>query len=501
MKLHFHHDFRDTPGTTLIVPVLQDKATGTPVGITPVADHCQLAAATIAQRFKANAHEVFPLIRGEEMVILLGLGTHPDFATTLKAFAGLVVKYGKWLGDAPAVSWLHADAPADLVLHTEAAANGLCQGNYHVGVHKTDPGQTNPTESAFVSLAFYLPEAYTAAAQTAANQGWHIGQTQLRIMGLVDAPANFKKPQRLAEYAVEAGKQYGFRTEIWDKVRLHAEGMHALLAVNQGSVDPAVFIIMEYKGKPGANGLPKIGLVGKGVTFDTGGLSIKPSTNLHYMKSDMGGAAAVLGTLEAAARLQLPVHLVGVIPATDNSVDALSVQPSDVISSYSGKSIEVIDTDAEGRLVLADGLSYIIRQHQPDVVIDLATLTGAAVRTFGYTAAALFSNDDQLANHLTMAGQKSGERLWRLPLWDDYADDMKSDVADIKNFSGKPVAGAISAAKFLEFFIDEHPSWAHLDIAGVAFGDTPYAKGKTATGYGVRLLVEFIQSLGGRANT
>lgn len=492
MNLHFHHDFRDTPGTTLLVPVLQDKATGAAIGIDPIADHCNLTTATIVQRFGANVHEVFPLAAGENMVILVGLGANPDFATTLKAFASLVVKHEKWLGDTPAVSWLHAAAPTDLVLHTEAAVNGLCQGSYQVGIHKTS---ANPAKSTFSSLTFYLPDTHTAAAQRAANQGWHIAQAQLRIMGLVDAPANFKKPQRIAEYAVEAGKQYGFRTEIWDKARLHAEGMHALLAVNQGSVDPAVFIIMEYKGKPSANGLPKIGLVGKGVTFDTGGLSIKPSANMHYMKSDMGGAAAVLGTMEAAARLQLPVHLVGVIPATDNVVDALSVQPSDVISSYSGKSIEIIDTDAEGRLVLADGLSYIIRQHQPDVVIDLATLTGATVRTFGYTAAALFSNDDQLAHHLTLAGQKSGERLWRLPLWDDYADDMKSDVADIKNFSGKPVAGAISAAKFLEFFTDEHPSWAHLDIAGVAFGDTPYAKGKTATGYGVRLLVEFMQTL------
>jgi leucyl aminopeptidase len=184
-----------------------------------------------------------------------------------------------------------------------------------------------------------------------------------------------------------------------------------------------------------------------------------------------------------------------VIPSTDNSVDAMAVKPSDVISSYSGKTIEIIDTDAEGRLVLADGLSYMVRQHHPQILIDLATLTGSSVRSLGYQAAALFSNDDQLAHHLEKAGAKTGERLWRFPLWDEYGDQMKSDVADIKNFSGLPIAGAISAAKFLEFFTDEHPSWAHLDIAGVAFGDVPYSGGKAATGYGVRLLTEFLSDL------
>lgn len=493
MTLHIQHHSQDTPGTTLIVPVLQDKATALPLGMAAIAQYCQQPVEVFEQRFGANAQEVFPVMREQGMVLLVGLGAKPDFAATHKAFASLSVKYEKWLGDTMAISWIHADAPDDVVWHTEAAVNGLCQGSYQVGAYKTGNGKSHTVQSEDTKLTFYVSEADGEAVLAAAKKGWHIAQAQLRMMALVDAPSNFKKPQRIADYAVEAGVAYGFRTEIWDKARLEAEGMHALLAVNRGSEDPAVFIIMEYKGPRSVKGMPKIGLVGKGVTFDTGGLSIKPSSNLHYMKSDMGGAAAVLGAIEAAARLLLPVHLVGVIPATDNAVDALSIQPSDVISSYSGKTIEIIDTDAEGRLILADGLSYIIRQHQPDVVIDLATLTGAAVRTFGYTAAALFSNDDQLARQIEQAGQKIGERTWRLPLWDDYADDMKSDVADIKNFSGKPVAGAISAAKFLEFFTDAHPSWAHLDIAGVAFGDTPYGKGKTATGYGVRLLVELLQ--------
>jgi leucyl aminopeptidase len=238
-----------------------------------------------------------------------------------------------------------------------------------------------------------------------------------------------------------------------------------------------------------------LGLVGKGVTFDTGGLSIKKATNMHYMKSDMGGAAAVLGAMELVARLKLRMNIDAVIPVAENSVDAKSIRPGDVIGSYAGKSIEVIDTDAEGRLILADGLSYIQQQSDPEMLVDLATLTGSCVATLGYHAAGLFSNNDPLADQLTIAGELSGARVWRLPIWESYADELQSDVADIKNLSGQPVAGAITAAKFLEAFVREKQQWAHLDIAGVAFGSTDHAKMKSATGYGVRLLLEFIKSL------
>jgi leucyl aminopeptidase len=234
-------------------------------------------------------------------------------------------------------------------------------------------------------------------------------------------------------------------------------------------------------------------LVGKGVTFDTGGVSLKQSTNMHYMKSDMGGAAAVLGTIELAAKLQLPVNLVGIIPATENSIDGLATKPGDVIGSYAGKTIEVIDTDAEGRLILADGLHYAQRNYELDTIIDLATLTGSCVATLGYAAAGLFTNNESLAQSLYESGWQTGEKLWRLPLWDDYKDELKSDVADVKNFHGKPVAGAIVAAKFLEVFVDNHPSWAHLDIAGTAFADSELGSMKSATAFGVRLLTHWLQ--------
>ncbi|MFN3380336.1 MAG: leucyl aminopeptidase family protein, partial [Runella zeae] len=292
---------------------------------------------------------------------------------------------------------------------------------------------------------------------------------------------------------LDSGTKYGYLVKVYDEIECAEMGLQALLGVSAGSKNPPRFIVLEYK-HPEAT--QKIGLVGKGVTFDTGGVSLKQSTNMHYMKSDMGGAAAVLGTIELAAKLQLPVHVIGVIPSTENSIDGLALKPGDVIGSFSGKTIEVIDTDAEGRLILADGLSYIIKNFQPDVLIDLATLTGSCVATLGYHAAGMFTNNEKLAASLYHSGQQTGEKLWRLPLWDDYKDELKSDVADVKNFHGKPFAGAIVAAKFLEVFVDKHPSWAHLDIAGTAFGDSEFGTMKSSTAYGVRLLIEWLRTRG-----
>jgi leucyl aminopeptidase len=198
--------------------------------------------------------------------------------------------------------------------------------------------------------------------------------------------------------------------------------------------------------------------------------------------------------MEAVAKLQLPVHLIGVIPSTENCVDGASTKPSDVFSSYSGKTIEMIDTDAEGRLILADGLSYMVKNYQPDILIDLATLTGSIISTLGYIAAGLFTNNEDLAGDLYKTGRACGEKLWRLPIWDNYKDDLNSDVADVRNLSGKPIAGAITAAKFLEVFTEKHTAWAHLDIAGVAFTDGEFSTLRSSTAFGVRLLVDFIKS-------
>lgn len=369
-----------------------------------------------------------------------------------------------------------------------ALMGGLLLGTYRPGRWK-EKQEAHPLSS---------PERIMAAGdlsesgQALLEREVILAETQSRIMALVDAPANIKRPQYLAEWAVNSGKAYNYSVTVFDQARCEAEGMGALLGVNRGSEDPARFIIMEYKGAGAPAEEGPTAIIGKGITFDTGGLSIKPSTNMHLMKSDMGGAAATLGALEAAARLQLPVHLIGIVPSTDNSVDALSIKPSDVITGHSGKTIEIIDTDAEGRLVMSDGLSYAIEHFKPKTLIDIATLTGSAVRTFGYECGAVISKDEALVESFRQAGEACGERVWPLPPWDAYKSSLDSDVADIKNYSGRPINGAIDAFKFLEFFTDEHPSFIHFDIAGVALKQGPFAKDRQATGFGMRLFIEWL---------
>lgn len=370
-----------------------------------------------------------------------------------------------------------------------AFTTGILLGTYDVGRYRKDE-KAHPL-AATDSHVYVLGER--SGLVDTMGRAYQIADTRMRCMELVNAPANKKRPQDLAQWAMESGDRFDYNVRVLDKGRCEAEGMGALLAVNRGSEDPARFVIMEYQGE-NAPEKPTV-IIGKGVTFDTGGLSIKGSANLHLMKSDMGGAAAVFGTLETAARLRMPVNVVGLVPLTDNSVDALSIKPSDVISGHSGKTIEIIDTDAEGRLIMSDALSYGVTNYDAHTLIDIATLTGSAVRTFGYQCAALFSKNEDLVEELRAAGNRSEERCWPLPMWDDYKGGLASDVADIKNYSGKPINGAIDAAKFLEFFTHEHPRFAHIDIAGVAIKAGSYAKDRLATGFGIGLLVSFLEGL------
>lgn len=315
-----------------------------------------------------------------------------------------------------------------------------------------------------------------------------LGAGQRAAMHLVDRPANAKKPRDVAAYARELGDAHGFETEVLDEEALEIQGFGGILAVGRASDHPPRLLKLHYRGGDGYH----LGLVGKGVTFDTGGISIKPSQNMGYMKSDLGGAAAVLGAFATVAELGLPVELHGLLPVAENAVDGDAYLPSDVIRNYSGKTIEITDTDAEGRLLLADALAYLPEWCTPTLTIDLATLTGSAVRTFGYEAAALFTSAPGLVEQLAKAGEPHAERTWPLPLWESYAADLKSDVADVKHYHGKPIAGAINAAKFLEYFVADRARWAHLDIAGVAFGSSEFSRDKAATGYGVALLTQFL---------
>jgi leucyl aminopeptidase len=308
---------------------------------------------------------------------------------------------------------------------------------------------------------------------------------------MVDLPPNVLTPKYLADWAKKTSKKLSLKAKIFDRKKAKSEGLEAFLAVARGSAKEPQFIILEYR-QPKAK--KHIGLVGKGVTFDTGGLNVK-TQGMHYMKSDMGGAAAVLAATQLIASLQVPINLTCIVPTVENAIDKDAYLPSEVIQSYSGKSIEIVDTDAEGRLILADGLAYLVKNYQTDHILDFATLTGSAVGTFGYECAALFSNDESLSKQIQDSGIGIGEKSWPLPIWKEYAKEMESEIADIRNYHGKPLAGAITAATFLQAFTNEHPSWAHLDIAGVAFGDSEFAKTKSGTSYGVNLLLNLIENL------
>ena len=490
MQINFKNQL-DSSAQALLIPIAAGEALESQ--LEQIASRWNMDLAGIQSHFKAESGELLPLFANQQTAFLLGLGNTPGYAETLKTVRSFAHKQKSKLPSHLGVSLPYVGSEADR--QTEAVVSGLILSTLLTTRYKQEQDTLHPLAQGDAQLTLFAPENDAVDYRDAAERGKHLSEAQLSIIGLVNAPSNKKTPAMLAEWAINSGQEHGYKVQVFDKPAIEELGLHALLAVNRGSEDPPRFIVMEYKPKGAAEGLPKVGLVGKGVTFDTGGISIKPSTNMHYMKSDMGGAAAVFGTMEAAARLQLPVHLIGIVPSTDNCVDANAVKPGDVIGSYSGKTIEVIDTDAEGRLILSDGIAYMLKHFAPDTLIDLATLTGSAVRTFGYHAAALFTNNEALEQNLKSASKATGERLWPLPLWEVYEEDLKSDVADVRNFSGRPMAGAINAAKFLEFFTEKHPRWAHLDIAGVAFGDSEFTVQKSATGYGVRLLTAFLEQL------
>lgn len=305
---------------------------------------------------------------------------------------------------------------------------------------------------------------------------------------LANAPGNEIYPETLAKAAQESSKRCGYKTTVLGEKEIRNLGMGGIIGVSQGSDRPPRFIILEY-GTPSKR---PVVLIGKGVTFDTGGISIKPSASMAEMKMDMSGAAAVIGSFEAVSRLKLPVHIIGLIPAVENMPSGSAVRPGDILRHFNGKTSEVDNTDAEGRLILADALAYATK-YKPAAVIDLATLTGAVVVALGHFATGMMGNDDELMRKLKAAGERTYERVWRLPLFDEYEKLIKSDVADVKNVGGR-WAGSITAAWFLKKFIGDY-KWAHLDIAGTAILEesqdyTP----KGGSGVGVRLLTEFLRS-------
>lgn len=316
----------------------------------------------------------------------------------------------------------------------------------------------------------------------------------IKVRDLSVGPANFVTPTYLAEQAREVAQKYGLEIVVWGQDELRAHGMNAILAVNQGSVQPPAFVAIKYVA-PGAT--RTLAVVGKGITFDSGGISLKPPEGMEYMRHDMTGAATALGFVQLAAAGKLPVSVLGVFAATENLPSGAAYKPGDVFKAYNGKTMEIVNTDAEGRVILSDSLAYAAEQ-KPDAIVDFATLTGACRVALGDHATGLMSNNQALADQLLAAGERSGDRCWQLPLWKVYGEQIKTAMADVRNTGGR-AAGAITAGLFLKEFVGDVP-WVHLDIAGTAYADSdqtyvaPYNPKPGATGVGVRLLWHFCQA-------
>lgn len=425
-------------------------------------------------------------------VLIVGLGKKEQFdVDKVRQVSATSARKARALGIAQYATILHGTGAAglDAAQAAQAVAEGTVLSQYRFTQHMTEKKDAeNGRELEKVSIVVWSEETVQAAKEGAAA-GVQIAEAVNWARDLVNQPANFATPSILADEARRMAKAYGLKFQALGPAEMRTLGMGALLGVAQGSAQEPRFIILEHNGR-GDDPAPIV-LIGKGLTFDSGGISIKPSDGLEKMKGDMAGGAAVFGAMRAAAALKIPRRVIGLVPATENLPSGTAYKPGDVLKAITGKTIEVISTDAEGRLILADALGYAQR-YQPVGVVDLATLTGACIVALGTLAAGLFSKDDTLAARIEAAAKATNERVWRLPLWDEYAEQIKSDVADVKNTGGRP-AGSITAAKFLEKFAENMP-WAHLDIAGPAATekDAPYQP-KGGTGFGVRLLVQMLR--------
>lgn len=375
----------------------------------------------------------------------------------------------------------------DVQAATQAVAEGTALAVYQAPQYKKDA----PEQALIGCTIVEFDDGKLNAVEAGAAAGRAIAAGVLRARDFSSEPANILYPEELARRAKAMADETGLRCTILGEEEMRELGMNIFLAVSRGSEREAQLVILDHA-PAGTEEQPPVILVGKGVTFDTGGISLKPSSDMWYMKDDMSGAGVVISAMGALAALQTPRRVIGVAACVENMPDGRAYRPGDILTGITGKTTEIISTDAEGRLILADTLGYVAR-FDPECVVDLATLTGAIGIALGPQAAGLFANDDALRDRLLAAAERSGERLWPMPLYDEYKNDIKSDMADVKNSGGR-FGGVATSAKFLEHFTEGYP-WAHLDIATMAWAkqeaqpETPVG----ATGYGVRLLVEFVK--------
>lgn len=481
--------YPDVKSETLVLGIFEDDLASPPVKWADETLKGSIARAVQKKQFLGDfkAIKTYLFNTKPEHLVLVGLGKRADWSLErLRKVAAISAKTARALGKDFATD-LHRYGPATPFENAKAVTIGTTLGLYQFTRYKTQSLDKIKTVEHITLLDIDKQKADLARG---VNEGTIIAESVIIARDLVNTPSKDLPPKMLAQEAKRILKLSGVSVDVWDKKDIEKKGMNALLGVGKGSTEDPCFIIIEY----GSKKQKPIVLAGKGICFDTGGYSIKvPSTSMLGMKMDMAGGAAVISAIRAAALLKLPHHIIGLIPAADNAISGAAQRPDDVVKAFNGKTIEVANTDAEGRLVLADALSYA-QTLQPKAIIDLATLTGACMVALGFNHAGLFSRDNDLMKRIIDAGAITGDTAWPLPMGEEYDELIKSDIADVRNISKDGYAGAIVGAVFLQQFVDTKTPYAHLDIAGPAFlPDEREYNGKSATGCGVRLLVELLQ--------
>jgi leucyl aminopeptidase len=475
---------------TIALGVTQEK----PVTYISKHLHTEVKSFLALGDFKGKADEIavlYPKGIKVKRILLCGLGKEKNLdldrvrksvAIIMKKAAKMKLKTVAFAAD----SFILKKLAAEDVLRAISTMGGIAP--YAFQEHKTSASiaAKDPAPNVLINGSAQIDSKKISRESEIISEAVNFART------LGNRPANQVYPQILAQEAKRLGTlSKKLQVRVLQKPELIRKGFGALLSVGKGSQRPPVLIELKYQG--GKKGKAPIALVGKGITFDSGGISLKPSNKMDEMRYDMCGAATVLGIFKAVAKLGLPINLIGVIPAAENMPSGSASRPGDIVKSLSGKTIEILNTDAEGRLILADAITYA-KKHNPVNVIDFATLTGAVIVALGSVASGVISNNQKLADEIIQAGNDSGERVWQLPLWDEYRELVKSDNADVANIGNRPGAGTIVGGAFLEKFVEKTP-WVHVDIAGTAWGEAGPIYSKGATGVGVRLIIEWLKKV------
>ncbi|MEO7602311.1 MAG: leucyl aminopeptidase [Sphingomicrobium sp.] len=479
MKISFA-DSRPTGDYALVVPVVGGGKDG---ALKLGEEYSSHSPALARQRFEGEAGSAAEQFAGDRRILFVGLGKETGKPDVAEKLGGTAVARLLTSGEKTAVIDLGGlKSSADFAARVALAAT--LRGWRH------DRYRTKLKDKDKASLAEIVIVGADSGSSALFDRRWKpVADGVALTRELVTEPANIIYPESFVERVQASLKGSGVGLKVLDRAAMEKLGMGALLGVAQGSVREARMLILDYKG--GGEAKP-VAFVGKGVTFDTGGISIKPAAGMEAMKWDMGGAGAVVGAIKALAGRKAKANVIGICGLVENMPGGNAQRPGDVVTTMSGQTVEVINTDAEGRLVLADAITFVQRNYQPSAIIDLATLTGAILISLGKEYAGLFSNNDDLANRLLKSGSESGDRLWRMPLGETYDRQIDSPIADMKNV-GPREGGSITAAQFIQRFVEDGADWAHIDMAGMAWSDkatNTYDKG--ATGFGVRLLDQYV---------